>query len=247
MALISRGDFNSFFVQPSSGTLRDQPEAAGLDTFGTLSQVASVAAGEPMQLGQSAQPRGLALGALTLNKGFQSFLTRLFRRTSKVYFLSWAFDLSGNPPFLYPGTIAPASLIPLRDEQTREFIGQGAVLFPARPVTAGLTFRMQLWESRKGVRDFGATMQEVSDAVTKSGLNQLIAGLAALTGVPGATMSAIAVAGAELGGLIGSILARRGDDYADFFEGYFSASEDWPMGEERHKGYASEIVLVRMT
>ena len=113
-------------------------------------------------------------------------------------------------------------------------------------MTAGLTFRMQLWESKKGVRDFGATMKEVSDAVTKSELSQLVAGLAALTGVPGATMSAIAVAGAELGGLIGSILTRRGDDYADFFEGYFSASEDWPMGEERHNGYASEIVLVRM-
>ena len=117
MALISRGDFNSFFVQPSSGTLRDQPEAAGLDTFGTLSQVSSVVAGEPFVLGQSVQPRGLALGQLTLNKGFQSFLARLFRRTSKVYFLSWAWDLSGNPPFLYPGTMTPAS--PFRCEMSR--------------------------------------------------------------------------------------------------------------------------------
>jgi hypothetical protein len=246
MAIIRRSDFGSFFVQPSSGTLRDQPEAAGLDTFDALSEVSSVAAGEPLEFGQSAQPRGLALGQLTLNKGFQSFLTRLFRKTSKVYFLSWVWDLSGNPPFLYPGTIAPASLIPLRDEQTREFIGQGAVLFPSRTVTAGLAFRMQLWESKKGVREFGATMKEVSDAVSKSELNQLLAGLAALTGVPGATMTAIAAAAAELGGLIGSILARRGDDYADFFEGYFSASEDWPKGKERHQGHASEIVLVRM-
>lgn len=247
MAIISRGDFNSFFVQPSPGTLRDQPDAAALDTFGTLSQVSSVAAGEPLELGQSAQPRGLALSQLTLNRGFQSFLARLFRRTSKVYFLSWAWDLSGNPPFLYPGTVAPPSLIPLRDAQTREFIGQGALLFPARTVTAGLAFRMQLWESKKGVRDFGQTMEEVSEAVTNSELSHLIAGLAALTGVPGVTMTAIAAAGGELGKLIGSILANRGDDHADFFEGYFSASEDWPQGEERHRGYASEIVLTRMT
>lgn len=247
MALIQRGDFGSFFVQPTAGTLREQPEAAGLDTYAELSQVSSVAAGEPLEFGQSSGPRGLALGQLTLNAGFQSFLKRLFRRTSKVYFLSWVWDLSGNPPFVYPGTMAPASLIPLRDEETREFIGQGALLFPARTVTAGLTFRLQLWESQKGVREFGATMKEVSDAVTKSELNQLLGGLAALTGVPGVTMTAITVAAAELGGLIGSILAKRGDDYADFFEGYFSASEDWPKGEERHKGHASEIVLVRMT
>jgi hypothetical protein len=231
MAIISRGDFGSFFVQPSSGTLGDQ----------------EVAADTPLEFSQSAQPRGLALGQLTLNKGFQKFLSRLFHRTSKVYFLSWAWDLSGRPPFLYPGGAAPASLIPLRDEQTREFIGQGALLFPARPVTAGLAFRMQLWESRRGTRDFGATMKEVSDAVTDSELTQLVAGLAALTSVPGATMTAIAIAAAELGGLIGGILAKRGDDYADFFEGYFSASEDWPPGQQQYRGASSEIALVRMT
>lgn len=247
MAIIRRGDFGAFFVQPSAGTLRDQPETVDLDTLDVLSEVSSVVAGEPLEFGRSVQARGLALGQLTLNKGFQSFLTRLFRQTSKVYFLSWAWDLSGSGPFLYPGTVAPASLIPLRDEETREFIGQGAVLFPARTVTAGLAFRMQLWESNKGAREFGATMKEVSDAVTGSELSQLLAGVATLTGVPGATMTAIAMAAAELGGLIGGILARRGDDYADFFEGYFSASEEWLKGEERHKGHASEIVLVRMT
>jgi hypothetical protein len=68
MAIIKRGDFGSFFVQPSAGTLRDQPETVGLDTFDELSEVSSVAGGEPIEFGRSAQARGLALGQLTLNR-----------------------------------------------------------------------------------------------------------------------------------------------------------------------------------
>ena|SRR5690242_1918039 len=229
MAVISLGNFDSFFEQPSTGVLGTGESA------------------EPWEFSRSEKARGLAVKQLTLNEGFQSFLTRLLRKTSDFYFLSWAWDLSGSPPFLYPGDKAPASLLQLRDNQTREFIGEGALLFPARPVTAGLAFRMQLWESKQNTRDFGETMKTVSDAVINSELTQLIAGLAAVTSVPGATVTLIAEAAAELGGLIGKILAKQGDEYADFFEGYFSATADWPPGEGRYRGQASEIVLTRMT
>jgi len=247
MAIIERSSFGSFFMQADAQTLREQPATFDLRTFAVLSEVSSVAAGEPLVFGRSSGPRGLALGQLRLEKGFQSFLQKLLRRSSNVYFLSWAWDLSGEPPSVYPGALAPASLIPLRDEESREFIGDGAVLFPARPITAGLAFRMQLWESKKGVREFGRTMKEVADAVTNSELNKLLAVLATATGAPGATVTAIAAAAAQLSGLIGNILKERGDDYADFFEGYFSASETWRRGKERHKGHASEVELVRMT
>jgi hypothetical protein len=246
MAIIDRGRFDSFFMQADAQTLLEQPTASDLDTFAVLSEVSSVAAGEPLVFGRSPGPRGLALGQLRLEKGFQSFLQKLFRSSSKVYFLSWAWDLSGDPPSVYPGVMAPASLIPLRDDETREFIGDGAVLFPARQITAGLAFRIQLWESKKGVREFGSTMEEVASAVTNSDLAKLLAPLAIATGAPGATVTAIGAAAVQLAELIGKILKARGDDYADFFEGYFSASETWLEGKERHKGHASEIELVRM-
>jgi hypothetical protein len=82
--------------------------------------------------------------------------------------------------------------------------------------------------------------------VTHSELTHLLAGVAAVTGIPGATVAAISLAAAELGSLIGGILEKRGDDYADFFEGYFSASEDWTKGAEQYRGQASEITLVRL-
>jgi hypothetical protein len=246
MAIIERGSFGSFFMQPDEQTLREQPTASGLRTFAVLSEVSSVAAGEPMTFGRSSDPRGLALGKLALEDGFQSFLQKLFHKTSKVYFLSWAWDLSGAPPSVYPGTLAPASLIPLKDGGSREFIGDGAVLFPARQITAGLTFRIQLWESKKGTREFGRAMEEVASAITSSELNKLLAVLATATGAPGATVSAIALAAAQLGRVIGNILKERGDDYADFFEGYYSASERWRRGREKHKGEFCAIELVRL-
>ena len=119
--------------------------------------------------------------------------------------------------------------------------------FPRGTVTAGLTFRIQLWESKKSQRDFGQTMKAVSAAVTDSDLTRLLAPLAMATGAPGTAITAIAAAGVTLAGLIGRILENRGDDYADFFEGYYSASELWRKGQERNRGQHSEIVLTRMT
>src|SRR5688572_25192417 len=60
--------------------------------------------------------RGLALSRLRLTKGFDGVLSRVFHSSQDVYFLSWCWDFSGQPPHFYPGTVGDpgACLIKLK-------------------------------------------------------------------------------------------------------------------------------------
>ena len=51
----------------------------------------------------------------------------------------------------------------------------------------------------------------------------------------------------ELASVVGKILEANDDDYVDFYEGYFPASETWTVGDETYTGHASEITLNRIT
>jgi hypothetical protein len=245
MAIITQGSIYDFSVElvPSA-----EQTIAGLnqvDSFATLAQVSSAVPADAFQFMVSAEARGLALASIRLEPGFQSFLKRLFNKTSDIYFIAWCWDCSGQPVATYPGIGAdPKScLIPLHGGQLREFIGAGALLFPARAVKAGLAVRIQVWESKKGTRDFGKALAEVSEKVQQSKLNSLLTLIAGVTSVPTATIAMIEQAALELGKTIGIVLQAINDDYVDFYEGYFPASASWQVGEDSYKGTASEIAL----
>jgi hypothetical protein len=248
MAIISVGNFGDFSLESHS----DGAPAESVPQ--RIYSLANARRGTPaakFNFVVSSTPRGLALQRLRLDPALrnavQGLVDRFFSRTTYVYFLAWLWDMSGEPITLYPGRIASQDcLIPLGPKSEREvtFLGEGALLFPARPVHGGLALRIQIWESKKGDREFGATLAEASDAIKSSGLNTSLLAIATVTtGIAGATLSAVEAAALELAGVVGKILKRRGDTYLDFYEGYFSASKPWPAGPAIYKKPATEITL----
>jgi len=251
MALITVGSMGDFSVVPLARAKKALANARRVDSFSVLAEVARETPANAFDFAVSAEPRGLALQSLQLKREFQNFLARLFKKTSKIFFLAWAWDMTSLSA--YPGDKAdPRScLIPLKGGDLREFIGAGAVLFPPRQITAGLALRIQIWESSAGMKHFGEKMEKVTAAIQESKLNTALVGLAAGAGVAtGGAAGAIALvepAALELAKRIGGILKEAKDDAVDYFEGYFPASDPWAKGRETHQGNGSKIVLNRLS
>jgi len=269
MALIQRGSFEDFsvrIVEPTEDSLtrssrsgrafmQMEPDTeravrSALSRFSTVREAREVTrAFQPVNLEYqvSAERRGLALKSLTLRKGFEGFLQKLFHRTNKVYIVAWCWDLSGSPIQVYPEANADPSsyVIPLQVGQAYQFIGRGLLLFPARAVVGGLAVRIMLYESDKNSVNVGKIMSFVADTIYTSEL-QLLLTLLKANPTP-IVLELIAQAAKTLAGTIGRILQNEGDDYVDFFAGYYPASEPWTPGEETIAGTASEITLTRFT
>ncbi|MFH0801164.1 MAG: hypothetical protein V2A78_02075 [bacterium] len=249
MALIKHGSFYKFSAAATKKAQADHAAIGALQTFSDLREVTRTVQPVPINFHTSNAPRGLALKSIKLTKGFEGFLQSLFNRTNEVFFLSWAWDLSGNPPVKYPGLGAePQScIIPLQVGQVRQFLGSGILLSPARTITAGLAVRIMLWESDQGERDFGKTMTEVANTLKTSELTNLLALIAmGVVDVPVSIITTVAAAAGELAKAVGSILQANGDDYVDFYEGYYPSTDPWAAGDETHQGSASEITLTRL-
>jgi hypothetical protein len=252
MALITAGTFGDLSLAPAPEAEAD-PTVAAIESFAVLAEAARETPADSVRFAVSAEPRGLALKKLHLDPGFQGFIKRLLHASSDVYFLAWGWDLSGQQVqgtssiFFYPGAIdgGQPSLIPMKGDEGREFLGAGVLLYPQREVTAGLALRLQIWESRKGERDFGETLQKVATEIQRSELNQLLALISAATGVTGATVAMVEGASLELAKVIGTVLKARSDDYVDYYEGYFPASQPWSPPEQAWSAQSSEIVLSR--
>ncbi|MFD3928424.1 hypothetical protein [Streptomyces sp. NPDC058614] len=245
MALITNGDFSDFSVEATLEAQGTRAWINQIDSFRTMSQVSRGTPGNSFQFHVSPEPRGLAVASIRLEKGFQNFMERLFNRDSDIYFMAWCWDLSGQPVSHYPANAEnPGScLIPLSGGELREFIGSGALLFPARPVTAGLAVRIQVWESDQATRDFGKTLAAVSKQIQDSKLNSLLSTIGMVLNVTTATVALVENAALELGQVIGTVLQATSDDYVDFYEGYYPASTLWSPGEEVYQGANSEIAL----
>jgi hypothetical protein len=253
MALINVGSLDDFSVEPTPAAAAD-PALQAIESFSMLAGTKGEPPAESMQLPQSAELRGLTLQKLRLEAGFQGFIRELFNASSDIYFLAWAFDLSGqpiegtnSPVFFYPGALGGnGTLIPMKSEEVREFIGAGALLYPQRKITSGLAVRMQIWRSRKGERELGKTLKEVATVIQESELTQALTLVSAATGVAGATVAGVAQASVALTKVVGTVLANRGDDHIDYYEGYFPASDPWTPPDQSWHTNASEIVLGRI-
>lgn len=249
MALIQVGNFHDLSVSARPAAAEEAPGLEQVDSFGVLSQVTREAPADSFEFYRSPEARGLALQGLRLEKGFQGLIKRVFNATSDVYFLAWCWDFSGQQPLFYPGAEAAAgsALIPIKGGELREFVGSGVVLFPARNVTAGLALRLQLWESKRGTRDFGQTMSSVAQTIQRSQLNALLSVIAVAAGVTTATIDLTFKASLELASVIGKILQATSDDYVDYYEGYFPARGAWSPQRQSWRGHMSEITLERLT
>jgi hypothetical protein len=250
MALISVGSIGKFSVVARPAAMKKLEAAGRIKTFSVLAEVSGPEPVKGFDFAVSKNRRGLALQSLQLKKEFQDFVARLFHRSSKLYFLAWAWDMSGLR--YYPGETAdPGScLIPLKGGELREFIGAGAILFEPRPITAGLALRIQIWESKGGRRKFGEVMAKVASTIKESDLNTALLGLAtgaaAATGGAAGAFALVEPAALELAKIIGEILAKSADESVDYFEGYFPATDPWPKDPGKYDGHGSTIVLNRM-
>jgi hypothetical protein len=188
------------------------------------------------------------VNSIGLHRNFEGLLDNVFDGKMEVYFIGLAWDLSGEEPYLYPGKAIDVQSvrIPIKTNSNREFIGDGALLFPPRVVSSGLAVRIQVWESDEDVRKLGKTISSVSDAVSKSSLTQLLSLIALAGGPTTATLSLIKDASLELAGVIGTILQANSDDFVDFYEGFYSASDRWG-GSKKYEGFASDITLGQIT
>ncbi len=245
MALITTGSFDDFGVNFTAPVVSRNPVLKDLRSLSVLREAARAVQREALELPQSSEARGLAIAAVTLNEGFEGVMQGVFNTTNELYFSALAWDLSGAPVVEYPGAGSDkdSCIIRLKVGKLRQFMGSGIALFPARKVTAGLTARIQLWESDAGARDFGKTMEDIAGTVKTSDLNNLLTLVSTAAGVTLATLELIKEASMELTHIVGKILQANSDDYVDFFEGYFPISVPWVPGTVAYKGCSSELQL----
>ncbi|MCE1199610.1 MAG: hypothetical protein LWW85_11625 [Marinilabiliales bacterium] len=194
----------------------------------------------------SEDPRGLALKSILLEENFDGFFKRS-GSVNQLYFIAWAWDLSGRPVSFYPGIGSEKGefLIPVRVGHQREFLGEGINLFPKGPVTGGLALRIQIWESDGETRTLGEMITKIAQEVRKSRLSHLLSLISLTTGITGATLALLKDASIEVAGQVGSLLQENGDDFVDFFEGYFASDQPWRPGTERYEGVAARLTLHR--
>jgi hypothetical protein len=255
VSVINQRGFDDLTVKPAvaagnggGGDPAVVDAVASLDTAGAVLQ--GVRALQPLTLGfpPSDEQRGFALQSLRLTRGFEGFIGNLFKTRNEVLFLAWGYDLSGEAPWLWPGKDIDVETLrnSLKAGETREFLGAGALLFPARQIYGGIALRIQIWESDSDVRRLGKTIEDVSKAIDDSKLTNVLSLIAAAGGPTTATLALIRDAATELGKIIGAILKGNSNDLVDFYDGYFPVSDPWTAGEETHVAHGSEIVLTRI-
>jgi hypothetical protein len=245
MALIKVGSINNFAVGANETAKKDRPFLEGINTFSALNEISRDVSSDSFEFITSQDARGVGLKSIKLTAGFEGFLQNFLGSTNDIYFIAWAWDLSGQPINQYPGAGVNHQnvIIPMKVGSVREFIGQGINLFPKRQVKGGIAIRIQLWECDEKVRSFGKAMTETADAIEKSKLNNLLSLISLTTGVAGATITLIKEASIELAKVIGIILQTNGDDYVDFYEGYYASDQIWTSGNETYHGNSSVLTL----
>ena len=186
-----------------------------------------VADGAPEAFPSSGKPRGLSLVSLKVTRSWDG-LWRLLGLRDQIYFMSVAFDLSGQPPVVLPPAQVPEHAIyrvPRGDSITFT-LGDGAPVFPARVLTGGLMVYLVVCDADNGARHVGEVMGKVHEDLTKSG--SLTDKLTALVKNPASTV-VDEVLGATTAALqpIATILQSQGDDFVGVFSGIYPAKGSW--------------------
>ena len=196
-----------------------------------------------LDLAKSSNKWGLYLKSLSLYESFEGFIANLFNPTNEIYFTSIAWDYSGTQPFLYPPKGAQGSdfLIPMKGGTTRQFVGDGVNIWPARVAVGALNLVVLVYECDNDVRKLGQTLVDIHDKVGNSKLASLIIAISANPSL--ATGVAIGQAVNELLGVIGNIMKRNGDDYVDLFEGSYGTDKPQTSRVEKYNHEAAGIEL----
>jgi len=251
MALIREGSFEDLPASPvlpsSDGGEDARASLSGLSTIGELEQATRSAQPVKADFPVSAGNRGLALKDFMLEKGFEGFLGNMFGADNEIYMVSWAWDLSGAEPIVEPAPDKAQDFVhSLQPGERIEYLGDGRLIFPARPVTGGFAVRIQVCESDQEVRAAGDTLETIRKAIEDSKLTSVLSLVALAGGPTTATLGLVKDTANELSKVISAILKANSNDFVDLYEGYFSATGDWTPGSENVRGTASHLTFYRL-
>lgn len=174
-----------------------------------------------MELVRSKDPWALYLKRLTLHRGFEGFLSGLFNKSNEIYFVAFAWDYSGRRPKVFPYTTLDPSeyVLRMKKGQTRDFMGDGVALWPARRVSGALNVIIMVYESDREIQRSGEVIETIHTAVDKSTLTNLITAIAANPAI--ATARAISAAAKDLIDSVGKIMKKNKNDVVELFEGSY--------------------------
>jgi hypothetical protein len=204
-------------------------------------------------LTEEAKPtRGLALRELTLKRSYEGWSSGLFHRNkeNEIFFITTAFDMSGNPPQSYPEKPEDAEnvWIPLAAGETYHFsLGVGMPLWGPKPLTGGLAIAIIVGESDKKSKQVGEHIKEAADAFKSD--DSISAFLGKLVASP-ASIPADVIFGVlgKAASTAGSILANNNHEHVGLFRGLFPAKGSWEdMLEETQAGAAVKLAEVKQT
>jgi len=264
MAIIQHGSFGDTPVTFKKDAIAKMANAASLrllDKVSLVQQASRSIQSQTLVIPESSNERGLALKSITLKKDFEGFIEKLFKDVNNhlgndIYFVAWVWDLSGEPPVLFPSPDSSGNFDPqkcifsVNVSEERAFGGVGINLLGPRKIVGGINVRMQIWESDRKTSDFGKAMTVVADTVKNSQFSLDLISLAvgfATGGVTTAPINLIAKASANLASAVGGILQAQSDDYVDFFEGYYPINYEWKPGKEiTENGFACKLVFTML-
>lgn len=245
MALFNVGKMEDFVVAQKSHAKHKMERTFGTDLSEDADASILLAEEDLYSFAVSGEPRGMAIEKITLKKGFEGPLKPLFSRNNQIYMIAYSWDFSGQPIEVYPGLgMSPESVMfNISPGTDKTFGGVGVNLFTKRRVKGGIAVRIQLFESDQSVRDFGRSMEEINKAVNESRLGELLKTGMILAGGPVAAVSLATEAFGELASVISKILIANGNDFVDFFQGYYPADLAWADNVELLEQDFSDIAL----
>lgn len=196
-----------------------------------------------MELVRSKQAWALYLKRLTLHRGFEGFLSGIFNKTNEIYFVTFAWDYSGRKPKVFPYTTLEPSeyVLKMKKGQSREFVGDGVALWPARRVSGALNVLIMVYESDREVQRSGEVIQTIHETVDKSTLTDLVSAIAANPAV--ATARAISGAVKDLVETVGKIMKKNKNDVVELFEGSYGTHLVQTSRREHYETDAAGVVL----
>jgi hypothetical protein len=190
-------------------------------------------AAAPTALAQTKQPVSLSLKSLTLKSSFDWSL--FGKAVNEVYLLAVLWDLSGQPPQVWP--VANAAAVPgeyqIQEGDVWQFLGDGLLLWPSGTVVGNLYVRLVLMESDADIRNIGRQVSKFNDAISASALPAALSALVAGISSAG-VLTAVAQATSALTGVIAKALSENGDDQVALFEGSYAASS---LDASRNESY----------
>ncbi len=249
MSLISKGSTDLFTVIVSDEIRKQFPVLGNFKTIGEFEQAIRKAQPIPLEGVVSKEKRGLRIKSIRLNKGFEGILGNVFDKKNEIYIVSFCWDLSKNPPSIYPSidTSPDSFILPIKVNQTYDFDGKPLVIFPPREVTAGLAYNIFLLESDKDRRKISETIEKLATEYKQSDLSMLLTMSGTVTKGTTTLISSILEGALKLLGKIGSFLKADSDDYVDLIKDTLPVEDEWEEGDIVYDHEVCSVTLTRFT